>query len=296
MDANAAPLPIVPRRHHLTRLMAIWRSAGWPCRDAIELDLLAAGWARQAQTPEGHEIIRLTDAGIRLLAESRQRNQRAASPHDQLALRVAAHLSAAGRIVWRELSLRARVGAEAAMRVEEAPPPDAALWQDEPADAAASAASGAKGSWRMARPDVFSIRNTTVENYLQPMVHEIKVSRADLLSDLRHAAKRESYQWLSCETYYVFPAGVAEPQEIPAEFGVLVLDGPIDGGALVLARPAMHQPCQLPFCAWIALAKAHPVRLDPESAQRYLGEEAAVSDPIAADAAATGPLGPSSAA
>ena len=59
----------------------------------------------------------------------------------------------------------------------------------------------------MARPDVFSVRHTSVESYLQPMVHEVKVSRADLLSDLRHDAKRESYQWLSCETYYVFPAG-----------------------------------------------------------------------------------------
>ena len=38
-------LPIAPRRIHLTRLMSIWRSAGWPCRDAIELDLVAAGWA-----------------------------------------------------------------------------------------------------------------------------------------------------------------------------------------------------------------------------------------------------------
>jgi hypothetical protein len=28
-------LPIAPRRIHLTRLMSIWRSAGWPCRDAV---------------------------------------------------------------------------------------------------------------------------------------------------------------------------------------------------------------------------------------------------------------------
>ena len=49
-------------------------------------------------------------------------------------------------------------------------------------------------SWRIARPDVFSVRRTSVEDYLQPMVHEVKVSRADLLSDLRHSAKRESYQ------------------------------------------------------------------------------------------------------
>ena len=110
----------------------------------------------------------------------------------------------------------------------------------------------------MARPDVFSLRRTSVEDYLQPMVHEVKVSRADLLSDLRHAAKRESYQWLSCETYYVLPAGMAEPHEIPEEFGVWLLNGPIDAGTLDLVRPARHVPCKLPFQVWMALAKATP--------------------------------------
>ena len=104
------------------------------------------------------------------------------------------------------------------------------------------------------------------------MVHEVKVSRADLLSDLRHAAKRESYQWLSCETCYVFPAGVAEPDEIPPTFGVWVLDGPIDSGTLELVRPATHLPCKLPFAVWMALAKATPVRMEGKATQRELGE------------------------
>ena len=110
----------------------------------------------------------------------------------------------------------------------------------------------------MARPDVFSVRRTSVEDYLQPMVHEVKVSRADLLSDLRHAAKRESYQWLSCETYYVLPADVAEPHEIPEDFGVWLLNGTDRSGTLDLVRPARHVPCKLPFEVWMALAKATP--------------------------------------
>ena len=134
----------------------------------------------------------------------------------------------------------------------------------------------------MARPDVFSVRRTSVEDYLQPMVHEVKVSRADLLSDLRHAAKRESYQWLSCETYYVLPAGVAEPHEIPEAFGVWLLQGPIDSGALELVRPARHIPCKLPFAVWMALAQATPCRPDGEAVQRELGnsvaEDAGVGD------------------
>jgi len=276
MDASA---PSAPRRIHLTRLMAIWRSAGWPCRDAIELDVVAAGWAALIEDGGGHETIRLTDAGIRLLADARQRNQRSLSAHDQLAARIAAHLMAAGRLVWRELSLRARVTSANPPPASAALMADDALWMDE--DAIAQSPTQGHTGWRMARPDLFSVRRTTVEDYLQPMVHEIKVSRADLLSDLRHAAKRESYQWLSCETYFVLPAGVAEPQEIPEAFGVWLLNGPIDTGTLELARPARHVPCKLPFAVWMALAKATPASLNGEPIQSELSELAAGNAEIA---------------
>ena len=272
MDA----LPLTPRRFHLTRLMSIWRSAGWPCRDPIELDLVAAGWATIAEGTAGHETIRLTDAGIRLLAAARQRNQRALSAHDQLAGRVAENLLAAGRIVWRELSLRARINGEPASPAEDT------LWFDDALDDPGQQPHHqGKGSWRMARPDVFSVRRTSVEDYLQPMVHEVKVSRADLLSDLRRAAKRESYQRLSCETHYVLPAGVAEPDEIPDAFRVWLLHGPIETGSLDLVRPARHSACKLPFSVWLALAKAAPVTSDPKALQRELGEMATPSEPDA---------------
>ena len=275
-------LPIAHRRIHLTRLMSIWRSAGWPCRDAVELDLVAAGWATLAEGAGGHETIRLTAAGIRLLADSRQRNQRSLSAHDQLAARVAANLRAAGRIVWRELSLRARITTNDPPTTGVASMTDEALWLDD--ETITQQRHHGKASWRMARPDVFSVRRTSVEDYLQPMVHEVKVSRADLLSDLRNAAKRESYQWLSCETYYVLPAGVAEPHEIPEAFGVWLLNGRIDSGTLDLVRPARHLPCTLPFQVWLALAKATPASLDGESTQRELGDTAA-EGAVVADAA-----------
>ena len=271
-------LPIAPRRIHLTRLMSIWRSAGWPCRDAVELDLVAAGWATFAEGAGGHETIRLTDAGIRLLADSRQRNQRSLSAHDQLAARVAANLMTAGRIVWRELSLRARITTHDSPPAGAALMTDEALWLDD--ETISQQHHEGKASWRMARPDVFSVRRTSVEEFLQPMIHEVKVSRADLLSDLRHAAKRESYQWLSCETYYVLPAGVAEPHEIPEAFGVWLLNGPIESGTLDLARPARHVPCKLPFPVWMVLAKATPASLDGGSTQRELGDTAAAVEAV----------------
>ncbi len=262
---------VSPRRVHLARLRSIWRSAGWPCRDAVELDLVAAGWAILQQGADGHETIRLTDLGIRLLAEDRQRNLRSSSLHDRLAARVATQLMSAGRIVWRELSLRARIQAADPPSSGADASADALMWPEDGSVLPRPSQGG--GAWRMARPDVFSLRRTSVEDYLQPMVHEVKVSRADLLSDLRHAAKRESYRWLSCETCYVLPAGVAESQEIPEELGVWLLHGPVDSGVLEVVRPARHVPCKLPFAVWMALAQATPCT-DDDARQHELKDAA----------------------
>ncbi|MDI4632871.1 hypothetical protein J7U46_07405 [Pelomonas sp. V22] len=252
-------------RSHRTRLMNLWRSAGWPCKDGVEIDLLAAGLVRQQDDEQGREQLRLTEAGIAWLAEARQQGQRALSKHDRLALRFAEQLMGGGRIVWRELSLRAMVDPEATvLRAEERAP----LWPEEPMPEAA-----APHAWRLARPDLFSVRNTSVEAYLQPQVHEVKASRADLLSDLRHAAKRQAYEWLSSESYYLFPAGIAEPEEIPEPYGVWVLHGDLDSGRFEQLRPAHHQSRQLPFAVWLALAKATPLpRFDDESPQAPLNE------------------------
>jgi len=273
------PIPISPGRTHLSRLMKIWRSDGWPSRDGIEIDLLAAGWVEVDVSVPGTERLRLTSAGIAVLAASRQRNQRALSAHDRLAQRVARQLLDAGRVVWRELSLRAQVpvAGESGL-VEPDPLPLAGLGDGEsdPVSAGVDEASAdpvtPRAVWRLARPDVFSIRNTSVRAYLQPVVHEIKVSRADLLSDLRHDAKRASYQWLCSECHYVFPAGVARPEEIPESFGVWLLHGDIDTGSLERVRPARHTPCELPFDVWMALARSTPMRLDVEPAQGLLGD------------------------
>ena len=283
---NLTPTPPSLTRFHRTRLMQIWRSAGWPCKDGVEIDLLAAGLVAQHVSPEGFESLRLTDEGIRTLALARQRGARALSGHDRLGRKFAEQLMAAGRIVWSELSLRAIVDTGGT-----APPaptsPDASialypsansipkmapLWSDGDGTPDARAAANV---WRMARPDLFSVRNTSVPTYLQPMVHEIKFSRADLLSDLRHDAKRQAYQWLCEECYYVFPAGIAQPEEIPEHFGIWVLHGGLDAGHFELLRPARHARCTLPFAVWMALCKATPMRSDAERAQAQLGEASA---------------------
>ena len=59
-----------PTRAQVRRLREVYRSAGWPCQDTMELELLAAGWLCRERDADGRERLRLTDAGVqpRLLA------------------------------------------------------------------------------------------------------------------------------------------------------------------------------------------------------------------------------------
>ena len=120
----------------------------------------------------------------------------------------------------------------------------------------------------MACPDVFSVRNTTVEAYLQPVVHEIKVNRADVLGDLKKPAKRAAYLSLAGACWYVLGQDVkgrpiATPEEIPPECGVMQLEG----DRLVVAREApRHALDRLPFHVWMSLARSGPaVRLEDDA-------------------------------
>ena len=261
--------------------MQIWRSAGWPCQDAVEIELLAAGLVWLQVSHEGREQLRLTDAAIALLADARRQGLRSATLHDRIEHRFAQqHLLPQGRIVWRELMLRAALEEEAAKPEDAAAPPVDApasdmLWADE-SQLPVPLRRAARRVWRVARPDLFSVRNTSVPRYLQPQVHEVKASRADLLSDLRHRAKRLAYQWLSEECHYVFPAGIAEPEELPEEFGVWVMHGDVDDTPrFELLRAARHAHCSLPFTVWMALCKATPLARDEDlrHAQGQLGSE-----------------------
>lgn len=226
---------------HRRRLREVYRSAGWPCLDTVEIELLAAGLLERVRGSLGHETLRVTDAGLALVAETLQRNRAQRGAHERLVERVAREMTRAGRIAWRGLSLRAKVGE----------------------------------AWAIAMPDVFSIRHTTVEAYLAPVVHEVKVSRADLLSDLRSASKRAAYLALSSECWYVIRAGIAAPDEIPPECGVLIAAGETGDGALDVARPAPKRAMQMPLGLWMALARATPLegwRL--EDVQGQLGDTA----------------------
>ncbi|MDG0856314.1 hypothetical protein [Roseateles puraquae] len=229
-----------PSRLHLQRLRQLWRSAGWPCQDLVEVELLAAGWVERLLEADGRERLRLTDAGIAHIAASLNRNRAARDAHEQLVERVATEMQRAGRIAWRGLSLRAGL------------PP-------------AEGDDGGKTVWVNAMPDVYSIRHSTVEDYLEPAIHEIKVSRADLLGELRRPAKSAAYRALCGQCWFVIKAGIAEPDEIPPEYGVFIGHET----HLELARPAPRRACKPDFATWMALARATPL-LPPEDPQGQL--------------------------
>jgi hypothetical protein len=111
-----------------------------------------------------------------------------------------------------------------------------------------------------------------VEAYLEPIVHEIKVSRADLLGDLKNPAKRAAYLDMGGECWYVLGQTakgkpIAQPDEVPSECGVMLCDG----SRLIVARAAPRRPLQkLPFHVWMALAKAVPAARGDDGGQALL--------------------------
>ena len=287
-------MPSIGTAHH-RRLRAVWRSAGWPFQDLLEVELLAAGWLSRERDAHGRESVRVTDAGVAVLAQTLQKHRAARSAHEALVARVALEMLRAGRVVWRGLSLRAWVGEGSTAGAASMPMADPAgdpasdpacvptgdpisdLTSDPAGDptpipGGVSVGRAVAPGWAIAMPDVYSIRHTTVEDYVEPVAHEIKVRRADLLSDLRRPAKGEAYRWLSGECWYVIRDGIAQPQEIPEVYGVMLAR---TDGALEVARPAPRRAMRLPFAVWMALARATPERGDDDDAQPALGDSPA---------------------
>jgi hypothetical protein len=202
----------------------MYRSAGWPCQDLLEVELLVAGLLERIPSASGLENLRVTDAGLRHIADAAVRNRAARDAHETLVQRVAEDMARNERIVYTGLALFAK-----------------------PAE-----------KWITVCPDVFSIRNTTVEDYVEPIVHEVKVRRADLLGDLKKGEKRGGYMALSSEFYYVIAEGIAKPEDIPEDCGVIMASRE---GGLQRVRSSPKRAARLSFSAWMELAKANRFRL-----------------------------------
>ena len=203
-DAQA---PVLTRAH-ARRLREIYRSAGWPSQDGLEIELLAAGLGDERQVGEREALL-----GTERLAH----------------------------------------GA-----------PDPTAQTPEAFDLTPGHSGRNKARWKVCKPDVFSIRNTTVAAYLQPVVHEIKVSRADLLGDLRLRDKRDSYLDIGGQCWYVLGCDargrpIAQADEVPPACGVIFA---MPDGQLDVARHAPSRAiADLPFALWMALSRATPLSM-----------------------------------
>lgn len=226
--------PVTLKRVHAQRLREVYRSAGWPYQDVVEVDLLAAGLLKRTSSDTGHPLVALTDAGIAHLAQATQGNRQARSAHETLVDKVAQAILRDGRLVWTRLNLRAKVAGE----------------------------SEDVSRWKLCQPDVYSIRNSSRQEYLEPIVHEIKVSRADLLGDIKRIDKRAAYLDVGGQCWYVLGCDrsgypIAKANEIPLECGVMVFQ---NNQWEVLRMAPKRTVAQLPFSVWMALAKATPLR------------------------------------
>ena len=230
----AAGRAVTLKRVHAQRLREVYRSAGWPYQDNLEIELLAAGLLERLGDGQGQELIRVTQSGLIYLADALASNRQAFSAHEALVAQVAQAMLRDGRLVWTALELRARL-------------PDS---------------PDAPSGWKVCKPDVFSIRNSSRPDYLEPIVHEIKVSRADLLGDLKRPQKRQAYLDVGGQCWYVLGCDgrdkqIASADEIPAECGVMLCK---DQRLTVLRAAPKRAVRHLPFGVWMALAKATPVK------------------------------------
>lgn len=260
----------------MRRLREIYRSAGWPFADMLEVELLAAGLLERCVGSHGHETLRLTDAGFHALAQAHAGNQNARDPHESLVKRVADQVCREGRLAWRGLMLRVPLpptlhegASEPAVQTSQIAL-EPSLPEDEFSLGGLSEAAW-DHTWCNAMPDVFSIRRSSVEAYLEPVVHEIKVSRADLLCDLRKPAKRAAYLAMAGAVWYVLGEDakgrpIAKPEEVPPECGLLQMES----GSLVVARSAPRRAVErLPFHVWMALAQVGP-HMRPEGDEQAI--------------------------
>jgi hypothetical protein len=111
-----------------------------------------------------------------------------ANPHNDLAASLAAHLRRPGpnrRLTWENLTFNCAEDADA----------------------------------YSCRPDVFSIMPTLEPERCRPWTCEVKVSRADFLSDIR-SEKWKRYRRFSCRIWFATPAGMIRPDELPEGLGL----------------------------------------------------------------------------
>jgi len=210
LDGAQVVKTIAWSRKHLSRLRRYWEAGGnglASSGDAIALELTAGGMLAMRGTPGCLNLV-ITQAGIATLEEELARERSRRRPHHDLAGRLAGWLRGKGRITWENIELPASVG-------------DSVL---------------------CVRPDVYSLACTYNEKRINPSVYEVKVSRADFLSDLANVEKRLGYSTLSEYFFHAAPRGLIALDELPAECGLVE---EVSEGDFLVSRRAPKRKCAM---------------------------------------------------
>lgn len=180
--------------------------------DGIDLDLIQRGWLRYNASgrPE------LTERGVLAAAEARQQNKLRQNAHDTLAIRLAHRLQCRNRLVWVNKEFRIEVS----------------------------------GRYFYARPDVYSLVATRNPDRIRPIVHEVKVSRSDFLSDVASDKKRAMYWNLAERVYYVAPPNIILREEIPDGCGLMV---ETSTGNFNIVLKCKRRSVEIPSSVWMNL-------------------------------------------
>lgn len=192
-------------RAHVVRLKWYFNHAGRggaAMPDNVDLDLSVRGFTRRLESDWTGVRYVITPLGEAMVAKVRDHARALRAPHHDLGRHLAQWLSEQGRLTWEDCAFDVLVNGQAACT----------------------------------RPDVLSTACTLNMAKLDQQVHEIKVSRADFLSDIRNPEKREAYFQLAPRVSYATPHGLVNKDEIPAECG-WIEQGPSGSSWVVRKRP-----------------------------------------------------------
>lgn len=133
------------------------------------------------------------------------------------------------------------------------------------------------------RIDALLLRGGNAPGDFERMAIEVKVTRADFLSDVRNPAKQAPWRALAHRHSYAVPAGLVDESEVPPDSGLIVVDNardPAYPGRVRFARRApraTHDPGPLPWAnIWDAFYRAARLEADAKGygySRERLGED-----------------------
>lgn len=173
------------QHNHILSTMSFIRADSFNQKEILDL----VGWGMIAPVKEKiHQFKRyeLTSYGYAVASYLKQRNRRKMKDHDLLALIFARQKKKAGLLPFLDIELKSDNG--------------------------------------VCRPDIFTMKATYNEDNMNPTAYEVKVSRADFLSDMSKPDKWKAYLDIANSLYYICPEGLIDKKEVPKECGLIYYD------------------------------------------------------------------------